>query len=664
MNKLQKILNKAIRSRKRVSPQRLKELRDRSERKWLHRSDVIGVGQSDKGVVVYKDKTKPDQDMDTFDLYTESPLEIIYTEPFSMLNWGEGEKAEYQPPPGLILFDAPEEHIQESEYNFSVVPTKRIRPIYGGLSIGHKDVTAGTLSMIVQDKDTKELLILSNNHVLANLNKGKKGDKIVQPGIADGGKVSTDTVGYLERFVTLKDGATADCAVAKLVSPDLARYGILGCGDVWFPTDPVVGMALEGFGRTTGFQIGAVKTINNAIKVGSGDESFTIKEVFVTDMKSSGGDSGRALNERYTAKCAGLLFAGNSSLTLGVTSKNVFDQLNIELMSCPYELALDLSHYNGRITAQSVAEWKAKGVKFVILKCSDGDQASGTKDSEFDNSVAVCEAGGMPWAPYHFARFNKTAQAQYNWFMKCLGDKTPSLQPMVDCELTGGENADKITSVAMKLLELIDAHFAPLGYKPPFVYTRGSWSNTYFLRSSKWAKYPLHAARWYVDQVKYYDSDPYFPYDWEDAILWQCKADKDYLAEYFGVPCKHVDVNYILDKAYIESCLIHVPPGEPEEPEPPPEEPEEPEEPEPPVEDPELKTAIHYFGKVLPAKGLTVRNAPKTSGTKITAISKGTEVEILETVLDSSGNTWARIGFKEYSAMIYNGETLMEFVKA
>lgn len=283
MNKFQRLYNRTRRNLKRVKPEKLRELRQKCEDKWIERRDVIGIAQSEHGVIVYRDSELKNNaqlsglslDDNEFDAYTESPLTIEYTDMPQMFDWGQSLMSE-----GNVSVPLRE----KEEYNFSVVPTKRIRPIYGGLSVSHKDVTAGTISLIVRDKTNKEPLILSNNHILANLNKGKKGDAIVQPGIADGGKVSTDTVGYLERFVVMKDGATADCAVAKLASKDISRYGILSLGDVWFLENPKVGMVIEKFGRTTGFTTGKVNAINGTFKVGAGSTTYTVKEVFTSDI--------------------------------------------------------------------------------------------------------------------------------------------------------------------------------------------------------------------------------------------------------------------------------------------------------------------------------------------------------------------------------------------
>ena len=71
-----------------------------------------------------------------------------------------------------------------------------------GISIAHEDVTAGTLGWYCEKDD--RLLVLSNNHVLANENKGDKGDPILQPGPHDGGQKPEDVCGELFDFVPIR----------------------------------------------------------------------------------------------------------------------------------------------------------------------------------------------------------------------------------------------------------------------------------------------------------------------------------------------------------------------------------------------------------------------------------------------------------------------------
>ncbi len=84
-------------------------------------------------------------------------------------------------------------------------PKARYRPnIPSGVSIGHTGITAGTLGTVVRDRNTGELMLLSNNHVFADSNDGRSGDAILQPAPLDGGNQPSDIVARLDRFVPLR----------------------------------------------------------------------------------------------------------------------------------------------------------------------------------------------------------------------------------------------------------------------------------------------------------------------------------------------------------------------------------------------------------------------------------------------------------------------------
>jgi len=81
---------------------------------------------------------------------------------------------------------------------------QRNRPLRIGGSIGHFKITAGTLGCFVRSHESDSPLILSNNHVLANENRAKKGDAILQPGRFDDGQNPKDEVGTFLSLVKLK----------------------------------------------------------------------------------------------------------------------------------------------------------------------------------------------------------------------------------------------------------------------------------------------------------------------------------------------------------------------------------------------------------------------------------------------------------------------------
>jgi hypothetical protein len=82
-----------------------------------------------------------------------------------------------------------------------------VRPLQPGVSIGHRDGTAGTLGCIVRRGEDQYLL--SNNHVLALLNRAEIGDPILQPGPGDGGTLN-DHIGKLAGYEKIRFSADTD----------------------------------------------------------------------------------------------------------------------------------------------------------------------------------------------------------------------------------------------------------------------------------------------------------------------------------------------------------------------------------------------------------------------------------------------------------------------
>ncbi|MFI5459097.1 MAG: hypothetical protein ACHRXM_27020 [Isosphaerales bacterium] len=227
---------------------------------------------------------------------------------------------------------------------------KKHRPLRIGSSIGHYKITAGTLGGFVRSRYDGSVLILSNNHVLANENKGKKGEPILQPGIHDGGIDPDDKAGELLRFVRLKrEGANlVDCAVATIepgITFDprtITGVGKLaGLGDAILTEDDAVSKV----GRTTGKTEGRVTAFelddvivrfdrgllcfNGQIEIEGADDGPPF---------SLGGDSG-ALIVGADLCAVALLFAGSDQggadgkgLTYANPLRTVLDALKVDLV--------------------------------------------------------------------------------------------------------------------------------------------------------------------------------------------------------------------------------------------------------------------------------------------------------------------------------------------
>jgi len=214
---------------------------------------------------------------------------------------------------------------------FPPVFQRRLRPALPGVSLGHKDVTAGTFGLVVKAR-TGSTLMLSNNHVLANENRGVTGDPILQPGRWDGGKLKRDTIGELAESVPLSDSENlVDAALAQPYREGDIDTEILQVGAVAGTVEPGLGMRVQKAGRTTRVTHGEITDTDVTIRVGytSGDLLFR-DQVLIRgrDAFSGPGDSGSAILDEHRRVC-GLLFAGSTLVTVANRWSNVARALGV-----------------------------------------------------------------------------------------------------------------------------------------------------------------------------------------------------------------------------------------------------------------------------------------------------------------------------------------------
>jgi len=219
----------------------------------------------------------------------------------------------------------------------SLQATARHRPAFPGVSIGHYKGATGSFGCLAMDEE-RRLYIVSNNHVLANLNSASLGDEILQPGPADGGTRKDDVIARLFGYVPL-DFQGLNRVDAALAEP-------VDYSDV-LPANPWVG-SVEGtavarinsrvmkFGRTTGLTIGVVQARNATIKVNMGKSIALFEDqIVVKGAKgrfSDNGDSGALLLD-MSRHAVGLLFAGSSSgLTFANPIEDVLTCLGVEIL--------------------------------------------------------------------------------------------------------------------------------------------------------------------------------------------------------------------------------------------------------------------------------------------------------------------------------------------
>lgn len=249
--------------------------------------------------------------------------------------------------------------------------TGRYRPAPGGVSIGHVDITAGTLGCVVRDAISGERLILSNNHVLANQNDGNLGDLILQPGPHDNGGLD-DAIGKLHDYVTImfSDDSPLDCPIANttalvgnavanlldsskrlkvvgqketpyqynLVDAALAKPfndsdvldEIIDIGVITGTKEVQLGMSVRKRGRTTDLTDGMVLTVGTTVDVSYGyGKTARFEEQIVAGPMSAGGDSGSLVVDSDSQNAVGLLFAGSEQVTIMNSIGFVLSELNV-----------------------------------------------------------------------------------------------------------------------------------------------------------------------------------------------------------------------------------------------------------------------------------------------------------------------------------------------
>jgi S1-C subfamily serine protease len=241
--------------------------------------------------------------------------------------------------------------------------TDRIRPMPGGVSGGHPNVTAGTISPL---RIKGRLYIISNNHVIGACNDSELGDQTWQPGRADGGS-QADTIGHLyicplihfedaggmcpwaNRFVDLGNFLAkhvfrsrqrilapvldvlnkVDCAVSLPVDEDDLLEEILDIGMPAGFAESQIADVIKKSGRTSELTRGTVLDTAGVSRVSYGSYgNASFEDQIITTAIAQPGDSGSLVfNEQN--KVVGLLFAGSDQFTIVNKISNVLEALGL-----------------------------------------------------------------------------------------------------------------------------------------------------------------------------------------------------------------------------------------------------------------------------------------------------------------------------------------------
>jgi hypothetical protein len=201
----------------------------------------------------------------------------------------------------------------------SIIKTKHTRGCF-----------SGTLGSMVEDADENEY-ILSNNHVLADTNKAKPGQLILQPGLVDTAclRAKSNAVATFSSSVKIRFGGPnnqVDTALAAVVPGQVTPYIMFvgGIADT-VVSEPTIGMLVQKMGRTTCLTTGAVQALDTNVTINYSEvpkkprlanfiNQILLTGSILTPTFGAAGDSGSlVVTQGDCPQAVALLFAGNTS---------------------------------------------------------------------------------------------------------------------------------------------------------------------------------------------------------------------------------------------------------------------------------------------------------------------------------------------------------------
>ena len=218
-------------------------------------------------------------------------------------------------------------------------PQERFDHIVGGISISPLGASfIGTLGCFLERRtpESRQLFALSNNHVLADVNRLPVGTEIVQPGPESGATSDQDVFAALNTFIPINfpngDGEPVlnrfDAAIANVTDTARVQTGSIFGSLPYQPArviPPRAGMRVAKAGRTTGVTHGTITATHvQGIQINYGEPEAPRITVFGDVIRIVGdlgepfsrpGDSGSVILEEASGSPVALLFAGDNQST-------------------------------------------------------------------------------------------------------------------------------------------------------------------------------------------------------------------------------------------------------------------------------------------------------------------------------------------------------------
>ncbi|WP_298426050.1 hypothetical protein [uncultured Kordia sp.] len=215
---------------------------------------------------------------------------------------------------------------------FRLQNSKKIRPIVGGIEIGHRHDRSGTLGAIILCEGTgSRKYILSNYHVMMSSEDFVQDKLLFQPSLSSHETRYVNYCNIIAKVSYGHFGKYADVALAEIINNTRSARGIInykktinGIGA------PYLNQEVFLYGASSGFNKGNIRSTNTFVKFRTpwkGNNFYTLKNQILTNNMSRDGDSGSLLIDNENNKAVGLLIGGDGkSFSIYNNFKYIFNQ--------------------------------------------------------------------------------------------------------------------------------------------------------------------------------------------------------------------------------------------------------------------------------------------------------------------------------------------------
>lgn len=290
-------------------------------------------------------------------------------------------------------------------------------------NIDSTECASGTLGSLVTRAGTQ--YILSNNHILADMDAGNIGDAIIQPGLIDTSSpcssVGANTVAHLSQFINLQEtNPPADAAIAQVVTSPASVDSsgtIIELGDSapgGIPSDeapastilPVTSLvpnstAVAKSGRSTGLTCSTVEAtgLNITIQYTHGLSGSTFNVTYTNQIAINGGtfsaagDSGSLIVSQAGAQPVALLYGGSDTETVGAPVATVLASLPDSNNNTPT--------FVGPATRNAVAGCTSSGADAFNATAQTQAATAAPSAAEFSKATAAANANASQLLSEH-----------------------------------------------------------------------------------------------------------------------------------------------------------------------------------------------------------------------------------------------------------------------